>query len=648
MAKQHTLPSIVAVGYKGLSRLIHSLTPEYKHLANIRIIDELFDEAVTIARGIDQRGEADIFLSGGANGAFLRDTVSRPVAQIKISGVDLIRAIKRAQRISDRIAFVTYQQKNNELNDVNELLDIQIEQRTYTTADDVRDQIHDLAQSGYKVIIGASLVIEHAEQNNLTGILIYSPNSIRQAFENAIEISAIQKTEEERSERLSTILRHLNEGVISVDVEEKIQSINPAMEALLGVSEQQALGKEISEINPGLNLKKTLKEGCMDLQAIEHIENKTIVTNRIPIKNNGLVSGAVLTFQPATTIEYADRNIRAKKRASNLSAKYRLEEIIAHSDSIKQAKTLATQYSRTDSTIVITGESGTGKELFAQGIHNASDRRAGPFVAVNCAAISETILENELFGHEEGSFTGARRGGKEGLFEAAHTGTIFLDEIGDMPISLQTRLLRVLQEKEVVRIGGNQPVLVDIRVVTATNKNLSNMMAEKSFRDDLYYRLNILRLHLPPLKERPEDIPPLLQHLIITALAKNRCNKDAEPLIQLILPSLISYAWPGNVREMENFSERLAVFYRDVDITKPSAEESIWNIIPEVQDPLNISNVRQLPTTARPTKQADNSDSLAHVIREYNGNQSLAAKALGISRTTLWRRLKKEKSQDNH
>ncbi|MEH6637931.1 MAG: propionate catabolism operon regulatory protein PrpR [Porticoccaceae bacterium] len=643
MSTPSTLPSIVAVGYKDLSRLIHSLTPEYRHLANIRIIDDLFDDAVATARIIDQQGEADIFLSGGANGAFLRDTVSRPVAQIKISGIDLIRAIKRAQKISDRIAFVTYQQKNNELNDVNELLAVDIEQRTYATVDDVRDQVHDLAALGYKVIIGASLVIEYAEKNKLSGILIYSPNSIRQAIENAIEISSIQKIEAERSERLSTILRHLNEGVISVDLDQKIQSINPAMEVLLGISENQALGKKLPEINSAMSLTKILEEGRMDLQSIEQIGKQTIVVNRIPIKNNGLISGAVMTFQPATAIEYADRNIRAKNRASNLSAKYRLEEIIAHSGSISQAKILAAQYSRTNSTIIITGESGTGKELFAQGIHNASDRSSGPFVAVNCAAISESILENELFGHEEGSFTGARRGGKEGFFEAAHTGTIFLDEIGDMPISLQTRLLRVLQEKEVVRIGGNQPVPVDIRVVTATNKNLKHMVAEKLFRDDLYYRLNILHLHLPPLKERPEDILPLLQHLTLTALRKNQCDKDAEPLIQLILPSLTNYAWPGNIREMENFTERLAVFYRDIDITKPSAKESIWSIIPEVRDQSNIGNVQQHPTTPRPTNKIINDGKLSEIIRKYNGNQSLAAKALGISRTTLWRRLKHEK-----
>lgn len=656
MATRAALPRIVAVGYKGLSRLIHSLTPEYKHLADIRIIDELFDNAVAIARGIDERGEADIFLSGGANGAFLRDTVSRPVAQIKISGVDLIRAIKRAQKVSDRIAFVTYQQKNTELRDVNQLLDFNIEQRTYTTIDDVRDQIHDLALLGYKVIIGASLVVEQAEKCGLTGILIYSTNSIRQALENAIEISSIQRIEEERSERLSTILRHLNEGVIAVDLDEKIQSMNPAMEALLGVSEQLALGRKLTEINVNLSLRKTLDEGRMDLQAIEQIANKTIVTNRIPIKNGGVVSGAVLTFQPATAIEYADRNIRAKNRASNLSAKYRLDEIIAHSNSIQHAKHLALQYSRTDSTIMVTGESGTGKELFAQGMHNASGRNAGPFVAINCAAIPEQILESELFGHEEGSFTGARRGGKSGLFEAAHTGTIFLDEIGDMPVSLQTRLLRVLQEKEVVRVGGSQPIPVDIRVITATNKNLKQMVTEKLFRDDLYYRLNILHLHLPCLQERPEDIPHLMRHLMLEALQKNHCDKNPEMLIQIMLPELMRYAWPGNVREMENFAERLAVFYKDIDITQPTATETLWNIIPEVR-PSVRDNTPNSPQPAHIYSKENGyalnnkHEATLQAISECNGNLTQAAKILGISRTTLWRRLqqdKKKKSADAH
>lgn len=646
MPTHKTLPRIVAIGYKGLSRLIHSITSEYKYLADIRILDELFDDAVAIARGIDERGEADIFLSGGANGAFLRDTVSRPVAQIKISGMDLIRAIKRAQKISHRIAFVSYSQQNSELKDVNQLLGFDIEQRTYTTVDDVRDQIDDLAHAGYKVIIGASLAIEHAEKQKLAGILIYSTNSIRQALEDAIEISSIKKMEEERSERLSTILRHLNEGVISVDLDEKIQSMNPAMEALLGVSESVVLGNKLTEINAGLSLKKTLEDGHMDMQAIEQIADKTIVTNRIPIKNNGLISGAVLTFQPATAIEYADRNIRAKNRASKLSAKYRLNEIIAHSKSIQHAKTLAAQYSRTDSTILITGESGTGKELFAQGIHNASSRSNGPFVAINCAAIPETILESELFGYEEGSFTGARRGGKGGLFDAAHTGTIFLDEIGDMPISLQTRLLRVLQEKEVVRVGGNQPIPVDIRVITATNKNLKQLVEERLFRDDLYYRLNILHLHLPPLKQRLEDIPHLMRSLMLEALRKNDCQKDVEPVIQILLPNLVAYAWPGNVREMENFAERIAVFYQDIDIRKPGATELLWNLIPEVRHQLSMED--EWPRSSpQPDHRISPQEKIALTIRECDGNLSQAAKVLGISRTTLWRRLKRQKDVVN-
>jgi transcriptional regulator, propionate catabolism operon regulatory protein len=636
-----TLPRIVAVGYKGLSRLIHSLTPEYKNLAKIRIIDELFDDAVALARGIDERGEADIFLSGGANGAFLRDTVSRPVVQIKISGLDLIHAIKRAQKVSDRIAFVTYQQKNSELSDVNQLLGFDIEQRTYKTLDDARDQIHDLAILGYKVVIGASLVVEQGEKHGLTGVLIYSNHSIRQAIEDAIEISTIQRIEEERSEQLSTILRHLNEGVVAVDVDEKIRSFNPAMELLIGVSEDEALGKKLGDVSPGLSLLKTLQEGRVALQSVEQHEGKTIVANRIPIKNKGLVSGAVLTFQPATAIENADRHIRAKNRLSNLSAKYRLSEIITQSRSVEHAKHLAEQYARTDSTILITGESGTGKELFAQGIHNAGNRSNSPFVAVNCAAIPEQILESELFGHEEGAFTGARRGGKNGLFEVAHTGTIFLDEIGDMPVSLQTRLLRVLQEKEVVRVGGSQPFPVDIRIITATNKDLKEMVAKKAFRDDLYYRLNILHLHLPSLNERREDIPLLMEHLLNEALAKNGAKKDCLSLLDAILPSLIRYNWPGNVREMENFAERLAVFYHDVDISKANALDSVWEVIPEAKQTYCEDGSDSMDVD-RPLSDIDE---IGDALRKCQGHQGRAANMLGISRTTLWRRLKTRQSK---
>jgi propionate catabolism operon transcriptional regulator len=286
--------------------------------------------------------------------------------------------------------------------------------------------------------------------------------------------------------------------------------------------------------------------------------------------------------------------------------------------------------------VLVTGASGTGKELFAQGIHLASARRDRPFVAVNCAALPETLLESELFGYEEGAFTGSRRGGKPGLFEAAHTGTIFLDEIGDMPAPLQTRLLRVLQQREVLRLGGSDPTPVDVRVVAATNRDLEARVAQGTFREDLYYRLAILRLHLPPLAERREDLPLLVDHLLRDALGRHGASDAAERALALVGPRLAAHAWPGNVRELENVLERVAVLL--ADRSDEVGERELRGVVPE------LFGARRRPGAQglRALRRADERSHVERVLEECGGDQGEAARRLGIGRTTLWRKLRKE------
>jgi transcriptional regulator, propionate catabolism operon regulatory protein len=648
-----TLPRIAVISYKGLSRLAHSLIPSYQGRAEIQIVDKLFDEAVEVARELDRRREVDVFVSAGANGAYLRDSVARPVVQIQVTGLDLLRALLKSRKFSGQIALVTYRQRNIEFDEVKQLLDLDVEQRSYTTIDDAKEQFQELAARGYKVIIGSSLVVELAERQGLTGILVYSSHSIDNAFEGAVEICHIARAEEARTERLNAILRHIDAGVVAVDADERIQSLNPALESLIGLAEHDALGKRLSELAPELSLARTIQSGATEVQQIERHGHRTIVTNRIPITSNGAVTGAVLTFQDAHTIERADRNIRAQNRAWNMAARYQLANAIGVSPAMRRARNLALQYAKTDATMLITGESGTGKELFAQGVHNASRRRNRPFVAINCAAIPESLLESELFGHEEGSFTGSRRGGKTGLFEIAHTGTIFLDEIGDMPKSLQPRLLRVLQEKEVLRVGGSKPVPIDVRVVAATNRDLKRCVADREFREDLYYRLNILHLHIPPLRDRREDVPELLRHLLHQASQKLGSKRDGRPLLEALLPTIEEYSWPGNAREVENVAERLAVFYTDADVEAAADAASIGvhirDILPELFS--DAALVGKAPRSQGSLKMFRYNRDAAHIERtlaECGGNVGAAARQLGISRTTLWRKLKGNGKPHDH
>ena len=251
-------------------------------------------------------------------------------------------------------------------------------------------------------------------------------------------------------------------------------------------------------------------------------------------------------------------------KKNSLPAKYHFSDILGHSPAVQKAIRLAQYYSGTDETILIFGESGTGKELFAQSIHNASRRRQSPFVAVNCAAIPDTLIESELFGYEEGAFTGARKGGKQGLFQTADNGTIFLDEIGDIPLSLQSRLLRVLEEREVMPVGSTSVIPIDVRVICATNRNLNEMVRQGTFREDLYYRLKILPLVIPPLRERVEDIPELLHSMA-----------EGARLPAQLEHRLLHYTWPGNVRELRAFSSNLTIFYQQ-DIA-PDQQQSLLN-----------------------------------------------------------------------
>ncbi|MBI5576350.1 MAG: propionate catabolism operon regulatory protein PrpR [Deltaproteobacteria bacterium] len=632
-------PRICAISHVRASRIISAYLPNYTNLADIRIINQTFDGALKAARDLEKAGEVDVFLSGGSNGEYLRNNVSVPVVLIKVTGFDILKALVKARKVSDRVAIVTYKVTNPELEIVKQALNISLEQRSYTTIEDAKDCFRDLVADGYKVIVGSSIITELAEQHGLTGILLYSENSICRALEDAIEIARITKIEENRRERLNTILRNLNEGVVAVDMEEKVQSINPAMEKLLDIPHKSANGTSLSSI-VDLGLQETLRTGMGKLNQIQKVGYRTIVASRIPIFELGVQTGAVLTCQDATIIQQADRSIRSQSKMRNTTAKYELTQILGTSAPIQRAKVLANQYAKTKSTILITGETGTGKELFAQGIHNASPRKNNPFVAINCAAFPETLLESELFGHEEGAFSGSKRGGKAGLFEAAHTGTIFLDEIGDMPFPLQTRLLRVLQEKEILRVGSNEPMQVDIRVIAATNRNLKQRVSDGNFREDLFYRLNILCINLPPLRERIQDLPPIAAHLLNNSFRRLGSNLVEEKLLEFLLPYFRNYSWPGNIRELENVIERLAHYHVDRGLPDTVDIPHLQSIIPEIfsigkPPELEGGESAQLKTISK----ANEAMHIERVLAECGGNYAETARKLGISRTTLWRRL---------
>lgn len=634
-------PVIWAVSISRLKQLFQAIIPTYTPVAKIQLIELGFDDAVQELRHRMKTEEVDVVVAAGSNGAYLRQHLGLPVMLVRVTGFDVLGALIRARKVSERIAIVTHQTITPELEQFKQIFNLQIEQRSYVTIEDAEDRVRDLVDEGIEVIAGPGMVTELAEKAGIRGVFLYTQESVREALDEAIGLVRAGYTEEARRARLNTILRHLTEGVVAVDMAERIESINPAMERLLGIDAGTAVGCTLSEITPELSLRRTLQKGIAELEGIETIGSRTVVANRIPVTEQGIQTGAVLTVQDSTAIERVDRNLRIHYRPRHFIAKYKLSHLLGDSQPISRAKALAEKYAKTDATVLITGESGTGKEILAQGIHNASRRRGRAFVALNCAAFPDTLLEAELFGYEEGAFTGSRKGGKTGLFELAHLGTILLDEIGELSVTLQTRLLRVLQEKEVLRLGSIDPTPINVRVIASTNRNLRDCVKRGDFREDLFYRLNILQIELPPLRERQDDMVTIAACLLDNAWRRLGLQRAPQHVLELLLPLLRAHNWPGNVREMESVIERVAVFCSDLGQNELPDPLEMRLIVPELF--ADDAGTREAPTGTpglRSTSRNAESTHILKTIEECGGNRVEACRRLGIGRTTLWRKLK--------
>ncbi|MGB9977534.1 MAG: sigma 54-interacting transcriptional regulator [Thermovenabulum sp.] len=356
--------------------------------------------------------------------------------------------------------------------------------------------------------------------------------------------------------QLQTIINTVHDGIIALDEQENLTVFNPIAEEIFGVCSEEMINKNLKNTSDGREILSVLKGDYAGGEKFVKINDKYIVINCSEIKENHKSIGTVYTLKDVTEIQRLEEELRRKLRSHEYFARYTFDNIAGVSDIIKETKELAKKIAKSSSPILIQGESGTGKELFAQAIHNASPRRRGPFVAVNFAALPESLLESELFGYEEGAFTGAKKGGMPGLFEQAHGGTIFLDEIGDAPLSFQVRLLRVLQEKQIRRIGSSKVIPIDVRVISATNKDLKKLIENGEFREDLYYRLNVLPLRLPPLRERKHDILELAE-IFYNDFFKGKPLIKAKDYFEKIKNVFLKYDWPGNIRELQNVVEYL-------------------------------------------------------------------------------------------
>lgn len=507
-------PVVWTVSVSRLTGLLGDVIPEFDRRARIEQINLGFEDAVAVINQRLRREHCDVVIAGGSNAAWLRSRLDVPLVPIQANGFDLMEALARARRIAPRIGLVTHASDVPTFSRFQDSFGLQIEHRRFVTREDARDCIGDLRANGVEVIVGTGMAIDHAEAAGLQGVLLYSADSVRQAFEHALEL----------------------------------------------------------------------------------------------------------------THTLARSGVRAPERPRRSARAGQARLLLGDSAAMVQVREHIALYAPHDSTVLVTGETGTGKELVARQLHADSGRR-GRFIALNCGALSESLLESELFGYSDGAFTGARRGGRVGLVEASDGGTLFLDEIGELPLPLQTRLLRVLEEREVLRVGATEPTSVNLRVVAATLQSLEQRVAAGLFRRDLYYRLATLRIALPPLRARRADIALLVEHFF-RQLRGVQAPLDADAL------ALLSGAdWPGNVRELRNLVDRLRIHWQPADgLIGPARLLALAPELEQQSDPL--------PATAGQGAGRPSVLQLQHLLARHRNDRHGMAQALGISRTTLWRWLR--------
>ncbi len=457
------------------------------------------------------------------------------------------------------------------------------------------------------------------------------------------ELTARNENIKELQETLSNILELSSDGIVAVNRDYIITMTNQAFASFFNKRVEEIIGRHVKEVYGNPLFPRAMETGEAEYGYVANLNGQTIIANRVPIKKNGRIVGALGTvvFKKISDLYALSEKIQSLRSQLDFYKdelnrvqrdKFTFDQIIGENQAFVALKETARKVVNSQSTLLIRGESGTGKELFAHAMYTESRRNRGPFIKVNCAAVPESLLESELFGYREGAFTGAKKGGQIGKFELAHRGVIFLDEIGDMSIKMQSKLLRVLQEKEIERLGDTKPRHVDVRIIAATNRNLEEMIANNEFREDLYYRINVVTLNIPPLRKRMDDLELLLQYFIEKYNRQFGCRVEGiDPEVTSILRN---YRWPGNIRELENVVERAFNVLDDNKIKKEHLPMYLQNI--EKRSRLNQGSLPQLIEEIE-------REAILEALTNSGGNKIQAALSLGISRAGLYKKMKRYK-----
>ncbi len=558
-------------------------------------------------------------------------TVNIPVIHLNVTTPDILQSLSIAKKYNKDIVLVISDLDYFDYKSWKDLINANIILERFHSKDEIYDRVYKyIDRKDDVIIVGGGIPCSHARNWGMDNVFINaSTESIYESINYAKETIDNLYEQKYNNEVLKTVLDEVHDAVVAVNHEGKIKIYNQKAKELLKKDKEEVINEKLTNVFPQLNFIIDVLESKKDKNnEIKSLGNITITANTSIFKVDGNVEGALCSFQDISKLQSLEKKIRYKLNKKGHVAKYTFDNIVAVSHIMKNIITKAKKIGQNDNTVIIYGESGTGKEIVAQSIHNISKRKQESFVAINCAAISENLLESELFGYEEGAFTGARKDGKPGLFEIAHGGTIFLDEINSMSLNLQSKLLRVLEERETMRIGSDYVIPLDIRIIAATNENLKTMVDEGRFRRDLFYRLNVLELHIPPLNERKEDIIPLFNYYLNDLSDKN----DFYEINSDIKEKLLNYKWPGNARELRNIVQRYIIF-KEIDLKEINkAEDNSIDDNIDLQNPNKIIDLKEINKFVE--------QKVIDMLSNKGMTKTEIAKILGISRTALWKKMK--------
>ena len=591
---------------------------------------------------------ADVIVARGLLATRMKKSFpSIPVVETPVTISDLMEALHRftEQGLSPkRIALIGLGMILHQIKVVEKQFDVELVPIDYlhipNSPNVVKELFEEAVSRGFTHFMGGITLVNRAREAGYASSFVNSSkDSIWLSLTEAQHIAAIRREERERAARFKTILNEAPEGIVTTNSSRKVIQMNSAAGEILGVDPSDIVGKHVESLIPEPKFITLLRKPGNVSNEILKIGEKRIVLNKSAVSLGKEQVGNVFTFQNIQNVQKTEIKIRSELHRKGYVAKYHFEDIIGKSESIRDAKERARIFASVPSNVLIIGETGTGKELFAQSIHNESVRKDAPFIAVNCAAIPENLIESEFFGYAAGAFTGASKEGRMGFFELAHEGTLFLDEVSEIPLNLQSKLLRVIQEGEVMRIGHDAIIPVNVRVICASNRDLKPLTREGLFREDLFYRLAILQLPIPPLRERDRDSALIADHFI--AHFSSLYSAKTKTLTEEAREVLIEQCWEGNIRELRNVCEQLVVLNRSFSIGTndirtiiiPSRASSLCRKTEQKKDERDDISPQTL--LARMEKEL-----IEQTLYENDCIRSKTARLLGMDRSTLWRKMK--------